>query len=66
MAVSNGEQDKLIRHLMAQGLAAGAGIGEHLARDIHLLRWVLGKMEENRRTAELAKIAEDVDLGRIE
>lgn len=48
-SIRSGESDKLVRHLMAAGLAAGDGLGEVLAQDLVLLRWVLKKMESNRK-----------------
>jgi hypothetical protein len=61
-AVKHGETDKLVRHLMAAGLAAAstADASSVLADDLTLLRWVLRKMTDNRRDAELRVIAGEV------
>jgi hypothetical protein len=58
-AVKHGETDKLVRHLMAAGLAAAstADASSVLADDLTLLRWVLRKMTDNRRDMELRQIA---------
>jgi hypothetical protein len=50
-AVHNHETDKVVRHLMAAGLAAGPFSGDLLGQDLTLLRWVLKKMEQNRKIA---------------
>lgn len=52
-AIKHGETDQLVRHLMAAGLADGRSSSKVLASDLTLLRWVLGKMEDNRRASEL-------------
>lgn len=57
-AIKHSETDSLVRNLMAAGLAAGTS-NSVLADDLTLLRWVLRKMEDNRRNAELAQIASE-------
>lgn len=59
LAVKNCETDKLVRHLMAAGLAQGDGVGATLAQDLTLLRWCLKKMEQNRREAEFQLMQEE-------
>lgn len=60
-AVKHGETDKLVRHLMAAGLADSPSSerSKVLAQDLNLLKWVLGKMTDNRRDAELRAIASE-------
>jgi hypothetical protein len=52
-AVTHGETDRLVRHIMGAGLAQGDMCGEVLSQDLTLIRWCLRKMEDNRNTAEI-------------
>jgi hypothetical protein len=64
-AVRNGETNKLIRHILSAGLADDSA-NDQLPNDLVLIRWVLGKMEANRRDAELKSAAHGLVRRRLD